>query len=219
MLAIPELMSGLARHRPVFHSEADFQHALAWRIHEMWPNERVRLEYKPFKPEKMYLDICLPEMGVALELKYPTQELTVVHEGETFALRWHSAQDVRRYDFLKDIQRLERLEKLSEQRAPQAGFAILLTNDPSYWKPWKPPQRRHPNDEAFRLHEGEKKEGKMAWSKQAGAGTTIGRRAPIRLKGSYGLEWKPYATVREGKYREFRYLAVQTVYGDRSAAT
>ena len=215
MFYVNKLMSGLARDRPVFHSEADFQHALAWRIHERWPNERVRLEYKPFPDEKMYLDLWLPKMGVALELKYTTQELNIEHEGETFALRSHSAQDVRRYDFLKDIQRLERLEKLSKRRAPQVGFAILLTNDCAYWKP---PRRRHPNDEAFRLHKGQKKEGKMAWSKQAGSGTTIGRRAPICLKGSYSLKWKHYATMREGKYREFRYLAVQTVYGDRSGA-
>lgn len=215
MLDVNKLMSGLARHRPVFHSEADFQHALAWRIHERWPNERVRLEYKPFPDEKMYLDLWLAEMGVALELKYPTQELKIVHEGETFALRSQPAQDGLRYDFVNDIQRLERLEKKPEPPYARAGFAILLTNDPVYWKP---PRWHHPNDEAFRLHEGQKKKGKMAWSKQAGSGTTIGRKAPIRLKGSYGLEWKHYATVREGKYREFRYLAVQTVYGDRSTA-
>ena len=58
----------------------------------------------------------------------------------------------------------------------------------------------------------------MAWSKQAGSGTTIGRRAPICLKGSYGLEWKHYASFGDRKYGEFRYLAVQTVYGDRSVA-
>ena len=33
MLAVRDLMAGLAESRKVFHSEADFQHALAWHIH------------------------------------------------------------------------------------------------------------------------------------------------------------------------------------------
>ena len=33
MLDISDLMTGLAVSRKVFHSEADFQHALAWHIH------------------------------------------------------------------------------------------------------------------------------------------------------------------------------------------
>ena len=46
MLDIPELMRELARERPLFHSEADFQHALAWRIHETISDCGIRLEYK-----------------------------------------------------------------------------------------------------------------------------------------------------------------------------
>lgn len=30
MLDLPSLLAALAHHRPVFHSEADFQLALAW---------------------------------------------------------------------------------------------------------------------------------------------------------------------------------------------
>ena len=67
---------------------------------------------------------------------------------ERFVLRDQGAQDIRRYDFLMDIQRLE--DEVSEGRARQ-GFAILLTNDPSYWQP---PRRDETVDAAFRIHDG-----------------------------------------------------------------
>ena len=77
MLDITLLMSDLAVERPVFHSEADFQHSLAWSIHHKIPHGQVRLEYKPFADKRMYLDLWLPGKGVALELKYRTRQLNV----------------------------------------------------------------------------------------------------------------------------------------------
>ena len=50
-LDIPEILKALARKRPVFHSVAGFQHALAWQIHEMHPVLHPRLEY-PFEPSE-----------------------------------------------------------------------------------------------------------------------------------------------------------------------
>ena len=125
---IIEIMSELSCIRPIFHSEADFQHALAWQIHKVVPNCEVRLEYKPFPEERKYVDLwlSLTDIRVALELKYPTQILNCCEAAEAFSLRLHSARDHRRYDFLKDI---ERLEKISRQENVFRGFAIMLTND------------------------------------------------------------------------------------------
>ena len=89
-------MTGLSRVPPVFHSEADFQHALAWHIHQAVPKCEVRLEYRPFPGEGMYLDLWLGEVGVALDLKYVTHELCYDWDGETFRLKNQSAQDTRR---------------------------------------------------------------------------------------------------------------------------
>ena len=211
MLDITKLMNDLARDRPVFHSEADFQHALAWRIHKGIRDGAVRLEFKPFPAEPMYLDIWLPRIGVALELKYATRRLKFQHEGEDFALRDQRAQDIKRYDFLKDIQRLEKLRSLPDART---GFAVLLTNDPSYWNR---SLRRATVDAGFRLHEGRTITGEMTWSKRASAGTTKHREAPIRLYGSYDLQWRDYADAENGQYRRFRYLVVQTSYPDQSS--
>lgn len=70
----------LARKRPLFHSEADFQHALAWLLHEQWPQARIRLEY-PFtlNEKRCYLDVFVQqgEQQLAIELKYKTRETAV----------------------------------------------------------------------------------------------------------------------------------------------
>ena len=151
----------------------------------------------------MYIDLWLPGLGIALELKYRTRNLNIESNGELFTLLNQSAPDQGRYDFLKDIQRLEQLSKQPDTRS---GFAILLTNDPAYWKP---PARLDTFDAAFRLQEGRKLTGQMAWSERAGDGTTKKREEPISLNGSYNVRWKNFADVGDGKYGLFRYLAIQ----------
>jgi len=152
------LLEDLSGRRPVFHSEADFQLALAWHIHEEGPNSKVRMEFRPFQNENMHLDIWLQTSETAIELKYPTRELKVDREGEIFALRNQSAQDARRYGFIMDILRLEQV--VYDSGMAKAGFAVLLTNDPSYWKL---PQQGWQDtvDAAFRIHEGMVIKGEM----------------------------------------------------------
>jgi hypothetical protein len=129
MVDIEDVLLSLAKSRPVFHSEADFQHALAWEIHRHLPQASVRLEYKP--PEvtsRMYLDIwvALGTTRIAIELKYKTRKVKTVVGGEAFDLSNHGAQDLGRYDFLKDIQRLE---NVCAARRDTVGYTIMLTND------------------------------------------------------------------------------------------
>ena len=134
MLDIDNQMVALSKERPVFHSEADFQFAFAWRIKQAMPRWNIRLEFNPVPEEgrTMALDIWIPTAGVAIELKYPTRRLDTVVGGERFALRNHGAQPPNRYDYLRDVQRLER--EVATGRAKR-GFAILLTNDHGYWNP------------------------------------------------------------------------------------
>lgn len=220
-LDIVGLLKDLAQDRPIFHSEADFQHALAWHIHEAISDCRVRLEFKPqFKscPDKnkscpgMYLDIWLESMGVAVavelkyrthELKCRTQKLVLERTGESFDLRNQAAQPLGRYDFIKDIRRLERV--VADGPA-ETGFAVLLTNDPSYWEE---PSQPDTVDAAFRLHERRRIMGKMAWTNRASRGTTKGRKTPICLKGSYDCIWRDYSHPEKEKYGLFRYLMVE----------
>ena len=49
MIVIEDLLAKLARRRPVFCSEADFQHELAYEIQKSDPSLNVRLEW-PLAP-------------------------------------------------------------------------------------------------------------------------------------------------------------------------
>lgn len=205
MLKITELMKSLSETRPIFHSEADFQHALAWEIQKTIPDDgQVRLEY-PFGdgPERKYLDIWLRDMKIAIELKYRTQQLNRVINGESFVLRPHSALDTGRYGFIRDIRRLEQVRqcKLSD-----TGFAVLLTNDPLFWDSPK----NKTQDEDFLLYDNREIKGEMKWSKVKKWMKKEGVDKPIKLDGCYRLNWQDYPEVcgRE-KYSQFRYLAVK----------
>ncbi len=198
------IMEGLSRQRPIFHSEADFQHALAWRIHEIIPGAEVRLEYKPLPDERVYLDVWVRKIRIAIELKYRTRKLVADWRGESFSLRNQAARDHGRYDFLRDVQRLERVVSLPDLAT--VGFAICLTNDSAYWKVTT---RKDNIDAAFYLHEGRTAEGELIWSERAGAGTTKGREAPIKLRNPYKMTWRDFSEVGDGGYGRFRYLALE----------
>ncbi len=204
MLNIKCLMTGLAECRKVFHSEADFQHALAWHIHQTMPKSQIRLEFPvPAERRKMYVDLYLPEQKTVIELKYVTRSLVLEHNGESFALRNQGAQDQKRYDFLYDVQRLERMR--SVPGLCEAGHAVLLTNDPLYWNP---PGRQGTVDSAFRVHEGQEIQGKLEWTDEVSPGTKKDREKPIQLKGPYCLRWQDYSDFPGKPRGKFRYLSV-----------
>lgn len=199
-----DVLGRLAEERPVFHSEADFQHALALEIHRSQPETALRLERRPNNPEsRIYVDVWLERDGTAtaLELKYKTRQLETPVNREQFRLLNQSAQDIARYDFVKDIARLERLTGSGEVNS---AFAIFLTNDRSYWSPAGRPDTV---DAAFRIHEGQRLEGTLDWSERASAGTKRSREDPLLLRGTYTLRWSNYARLACSN-GAFRYLLV-----------
>ncbi len=206
MLKITEIMKNLAECRPIFHLEKDFQLALSMQI-QTEQGRGVRPEY-PFRDEekkRKYLDIWLPNKEIAIELKYKTQTLIIRQKNEDFRLRNQSAQDEGRYDFLKDI---ERLEKMIDDGQAREGFAVLLTNDPSYWTH----QGRDTTSFNFRLKEGReiRKGEEMRWKFPGTAPKSIAKRKnSITLRSSYKLEWQPYYSFYKVKNGEFKYLAVK----------
>ena len=128
-------MEVLSRERPVFHSEADFQHALAWQLHKQRPEGLVRLEYLlsvalDTDRRQGHYDVVLLEDGhmVVVELKYKKAPFLGTVAGEFYFLKGDGAQDQGRYDFPKDVTRLEEVVS----RGKSAGYAILLTNDSLY---------------------------------------------------------------------------------------
>jgi hypothetical protein len=212
LMDLSRILVALAKDRPIFHSEADFQHALAWCIHEQLPAVDVRLEYRPSKlSEKTYVDIWVRDAKAtcAIELKYKTRKLSVTVNEEPFMLLNQSAQDQARYDFCRDIARLERLQKAYEGLV---GFAVFLTNDPSYWRESR---RDRTVDGAFRVHENANLEGQLAWAGHASDGTMNGRTGAICLSGSYGMTWLPYSMCDDSRNNEFRMLIAKVGHDDR----
>lgn len=206
LIDIPEVMKALARQRKAFHSEADFQHAFAWELHLRQPEASIRLE-KPLRTDtkNLHLDFLIEHHGesIAVELKYKTRSLKLNLDGEDFHLSSHSAQDLGRYDFIKDICRLE---EITSTIRDCEGWAILLTNDSAYWKT---PQNTGTVDTAFRLNEGRNLTGQLAWTDQASAGTKKNRERDLSVTGQYKLTWDDYSTVDSPNYSDFRYLAVK----------
>ena len=86
------------------------------------PKDDSHREFHPFPNEGMRLDIWLPSVGVAIELKYRSKKLVQEWEKESFTLHDHGARDHGRYDFLNDIQRLERV--MADFRPAKAGYAV-----------------------------------------------------------------------------------------------
>lgn len=202
MFDLHAFMAELSIIRPLFHSEADFQHAFAWHFHELFPNAHVRLEYPVFTDRWIYLDLWLnaPNMRLAVELKYKTRTLGIAHNDERFQLKNQSAQDTGRYDFLRDV---ARLEQVMGGDTDIDGYAILLTNDSSYWKAG----REGTVDTNFRLHHGRSVTGEMAWLSHTSDGTMRNRMDVIRLLRSYTVEWHPYSNLSPRPGGEFRYVA------------
>lgn len=198
------VLASLARHRPVFHSEADFQFAFAWEARTMHPGLAVRLETHPEPNVRLDLELMEPESrrGVAVELKYMTRLWTGHHEEESFLLKNHGASDLRGYDVVKDITRVERFV---EHRSGWRGLVVALTNEAAYWR--HPSHGRVTNADAFRLYEGNVLAGERSWGPSTG-GTSKGREAALRLQGSYRLHWSDFSRLDASPAGTFRVLVV-----------
>lgn len=203
---IRETLATLARQRPIFHSEADFQHALAWVIHQQIPAASIRLEFPiPFVARLNHVDIWIkqPKSILAIELKYKTRALSVQLSDEQFTLTNQSAQDLGRYDFIKDIYRLEQIT-VSHPKA--IGYAIFLTNDSAYWTRSRDSQ---PVDVDFRIAQGRLLQGELKWGSNASEGTKRGREKSLRLRNKYAITWEDYAQPSSKNYGKFRYSLLE----------
>ncbi len=193
---IERCVLALAQKRKAFHAEADFQFALSWEIQTQYPDAHIRLEYHMKNFPNMHIDIMVfvDDEYIPIELKYKTAKLTTVIDGEPYNLKNHGAQDLGKYDYLKDVQRLELLAK--ETDGYHKGYAIWLTNDPSYLSA---PKRANTVYEQFSVHDGAVKHGTMCWLPHASLGTIRNRETPITLANTYTIKWKPYSSIECAK--------------------
>lgn len=182
-LFIEGILISLAKRRPVFHSEADLQFEFAWELRKSFDG-RIRLEY-PMR-EIGELDIFLPDPNVIIEFKYKTKKDSFIINGEPFSLKQQSANPLGRYDFLKDVSRVE--------TSLMKGYCIFLTNDPSYWRP-----DIRGNGKAFSFESDRIIHGTFAWQKKKIKSIGSNRMKNIYLHGTYRCDWKRYS-------KNFRFL-------------
>lgn len=154
---------------------------------------------------RVHLDLLVIGTGyeLAIEVKYKTRLASISHSGELYSLRNQSAQDIGRHDFIKDICRLE---KYIEDRPNAKGYAVLLTNDKSYWSVSR---RSDTVDAQFRLHEKRVLTGSVTWGSAASAGTMHKREEAVALAGSYEVSWCDFSSLGEGSGEKFRYVALE----------
>lgn len=181
---IKKIIHELSLKRSTFHSEKDFQLALAWQIKEHSDLE-VNLERR-FNFENgshAYVDISfsVDDMLFPFELKHKTIK--------------HGAKDGGRYLFIRDIERLERIVELENCGL---GFAIFLTNDSGYWIKGD----KETIDKDFLLYEGRILEGVMKWKDKSFALDMKEYKEPILLKGKYEVHWRDYS-------QDFKYLLIE----------
>ena len=201
-----QIIQTLGKSRTVYHSEKDFQHAFAWELHRSGSEWDVRLEV-PVRTSvgAIHLDVVArsPLGQVAIELKYKTRKLVVEANGEDFNLASHAAQDLARYDFFKDLARVEAFAHAGPNRT---GYAVFLTNDSAYWKA---PSGVGHGYGAFAMNDGRDVSGNLCWGERASEGTRKGRHDEIAIGGRYHLQWMRYSSLAVKAYGDFRYLCVR----------
>jgi hypothetical protein len=124
----------LAQLRPVFHSEADFQHELGCLLKSKGHQVRLERPYYlavPNFPNRLKVELDLEVDGmVAIELKLKTALCSMDVNGEIFNLKDHSAPNLGRFDFVDDARRVR---YLVDHGPHKFGFSVLLTNSQYYW--------------------------------------------------------------------------------------
>lgn len=218
---LEEILESSGGNGIIFLSEADFQFYLAWQIKEKLKDKgegKVILEYPDDivekdengkeKAERIYYDIWVEDGSGKthlIELKYRTKEQKdVMRYGRKFDLKNQSAQDLGRYHFIKDIERLESQKKIANGKS----YCIMLTNDKSYWLE-PPPDCKTPQDIAFRIHKNIMP-GCHEWG---GRDKKYRGRVneKINIKKGYKCKWQPYecGSVKNEPNGEFRYLLLE----------
>lgn len=195
----------LRQKRSLFHSEADFQFALAWEIQLLYPTAEIRIEYSPASEPNKYIDILVYYKGFTypIELKYKTKKLSVFDGGEQYNLKNHGAQDLGAYDFVKDICRVESFA--THLDGFKCGYVLWLTNDQYYWNV---PNNPNAGYAAFSVHHGAKKTGTMSWGSRLSAGTLKGREKELQLQDEYDIIWNDYSDLNV-KGSAFKYAIMR----------
>ena len=220
---IKEVLDGLAKRRPLFWSEADFQFEFAWELHTKLGGEaKIYLErrYEIDRAssdnaneksdqsttnkslDKLYVDIWVEydNKTYPIELKYTTKRCKIYDPENPVETKEQSARDLGCYRFLWDIKRLEEI-KTSLRNKGVKGYAIMLTSDAGYYNKSEQPTLF----DNFRLTEGrtippDTSDRKFKWILNKIAAEKIKSHwttnwPAFTLTGEYKLQWQDYKSM------------------------
>lgn len=163
---VKNIIKDMGKSKLIFQSEAQFQHVLAMRLEkEIAENEDLKIYLEAYtndypndgkkkkeddsdqnedkKAKRCYTDIVILDnknmQYIAIELKYKTDKLEYNKGNFFISLTEHSACDTGCYDYLWDIERINKLTKNTTRGNLKSfkcigGCAIFLTNENYYWK-------------------------------------------------------------------------------------
>lgn len=187
---VKSIIKDMGKSKLIFQSEAQFQHILAMRLEkEIAENEDLKIYLEAYtndytyectgKTKRCYTDIVILDnknmQYIAIELKYKTDKLEYNKGNFFISLTEHSACDTGCYDFLWDIERINKLTKNTTRGNLKSfkcigGCAIFLTNENYYWKYSRLPEPENEDDDctkhnAFLIGDGSdiKKTDKLNW--------------------------------------------------------
>lgn len=212
-VVIADIRGFIERQQELMFNEFDFQMQLALYLRGSGHYDDVDAEY--FLPNSVvdgydwdsnvYIDIVAIRHGefVPIELKYPTRSVRhdILRFGQLIPnveiMRNQGAQDNIRYNFWKDVRRVELVKKIFP--AVKAGVAVMLTCDPAYTRA----PRANSSNAPFSMAEGhEVGGGTMDW---LGNPATRAQHPPFTLEGRYSTAW--HSTKIDGE--DFYYTIVK----------
>lgn len=201
---INAIMEFLANKRPLFHSEADFQFALAWEIKSRYPQTEIRLEVPFGGTVNGRIDIIVSHLtGVyPIELKYLKKHLRCAVDDEQYDLA-EGVHDLDMHDCIKDIARIETFR--GQLAGFRRGYAVWLTNDPAYWNA----SYNASYYSEFHAPHDSIKAGVIQYKNGAKLLSNPGYAAPIELAGHYHIAWEKFSSVGTAKNGKFKYAVIR----------
>ena len=200
-IILNQINNALHEHQGFFHSEKEIQIFLAEYFRGSSLYENVFLEYYvginqlPNYPwgndNKISIDIVLKNENqyYPIEIKFKTATQILPHfvfDTETHVtLENHGAQTIGRYDFWKDIKRLELFEETFEN--VQRGIMLFVSNDPSYRQP---PRNNDIGGAPFSIYQGRQVNANtfLNWNQEL---SVSNGRPGFLLTHGYMINWSP----------------------------
>ncbi len=194
----------------MFHSENHLSAWLALTLKKMLVlSSTPKLQKAGFYENKrLRLDMLFEHRGreYAVELKYARGAMgrggSLLYKGDVYyAPSSGAADDITRFNFLKDVMRLE-----SEipKRDKTVMFALLLTNIRTLWEKGNETS----NDHAFHI-DGNIQKGTLKWKWTPSKETLKRTGESLTIDGNYSAKWRTYTKIPKLKNKIFRYLLVK----------